>query len=90
MSVNDKNELTAFSKDKLVDIVLSLRGEMSKLKEDFVKLTNLRFYHIERDLNLSAQYNRRESFEIAGIPPRITDDQLEDEVIDIAREATFL
>ena len=54
MSVNDKNELTALSKDKLVDIVLSLRDEMSKLKEDFVKLTNLRFYHIERNLNLSA------------------------------------
>ena len=33
------------------------------------------------------QYGRRESFEIVGIPQNVSDDQLEDEVIQIMKEA---
>ena len=33
------------------------------------------------------QYNRRESFEIAGIPENVADDKLEEEVIQICNEA---
>ena len=50
-------------------------------------MVNLRLYHLERSHNMFLQYNRRESFEIAGIPQNIADDKLEDEVIDICREA---
>ena len=50
-------------------------------------LTNLRLYHLERNFNLQAQYGRRESFEIVGIPTEVNDDKLEDEVIEIAKEA---
>ena len=51
------------------------------------KITNLRIYHIERNQNMLMQYGRRDSVEIFGIPKGIRDDKLEDEVIDIFKEA---
>ena len=33
------------------------------------------------------QYGRHQSFEIVGIPESVSDDKLEDEVIDILKEA---
>ena len=52
-----------------------------------MKITNLRLYHLERSQNLSLQYNRRESFEVVGIPSDIPQDQLEEEIIEIVKEA---
>ena len=47
----------------------------------------MRLYHPERNQNIHMQYGRRESFEIFGIPQSVTDGDLEDEVIDILKEA---
>ena len=85
MSNMERSQLINMSKEALVDIIYKLMGDMSKMQEDFQKVVNLRLYHFERDANL--QYGRRESFEIVGIPQDINDDQLEDEVIDIVKEA---
>ena len=41
---------------------------------------------MERDLNMSLQYSRRDTIEITGIPPVIEDQDLEKEVIDIFRD----
>ena len=70
-----------------MDLVMSLKSEMSEMKEDYMKVINLRFYHLERNVNLNMQYNRRESFEIVGIPTSVENDKLEDEVIDILKDA---
>ena len=53
----------------------------------YKKITNLRFYHLERNQNMLMQYGRRDSVEISGIPQEIGVDKLEDEVIDILKEA---
>ena len=87
ISVVERNGLSELSKEELMETVVQLKGELNKVKDDFIKLTNLRLYHLERNFNLQAQYGRRESFEIVGIPPEIDDEKLEDEVIEIAKEA---
>ena len=66
---------------------MELKGEVSKMHNDFKKLTNLRLYHLERSHNMFMQYNRRESFEIEGIPSTVSTDDLEEEVIDICKDA---
>ena len=81
------DNLADLSKDDLIKIIGNLKGELTKLNEDFRKVTNLRLYHLERSHNMSLQYNRRESFEIAGIPTTVSSDALEDEVIEICKEA---
>ena len=43
--------------------------------------------NLERNQNMNTQYGRRESFEIVGIPENIEDDKLEDEVLEITKEA---
>ena len=43
--------------------------------------TNKRLEDLERNQNLSLQYQRRDSVEITGIPEDIDDARLEDEVI---------
>ena len=48
-----------------------------------------RLYHLERSHNMFMQYNRRESFEIVGIPSTVSTDDLE-EVIDICNDAKVL
>ena len=78
------------SKDQLMDMVIQLKGKLTQLTDDFVKVTNLRLYHLERSHNLHMQYGRRESFEIVGIPPEVSDDKLEDEVLEITKEAKVL
>ena len=75
------------SNDQLIQVILGLKGEINKLNDDFKKVVNLRLYHLERNQNMYMQYGRRESFEIVGIPQNIPDDKLEDEVIDIMKEA---
>ena len=71
-------------------MIFQLKDDLCKVHQDFVKVTNLRLYHLERNQNMYVQYGRRESFEIVGIPASISDDKLEDEVIEIAKEAKVL
>ena len=94
MNVNEPNEglqhnppLELLAKKDFIEIILSLKKEITSLNDDFKKLTNLRFYHLERNQNMHLQYGRRDSIEIVGIPQDIQDDKLEDEVIDIFKEA---
>ena len=87
MAQDQRDALNGLSKEQLMDMVVNLKGEVQTLKDDFMKLTNLRLYHLERNQNMQMQYGRRESFEIVGIPQNITNDKLEDEVLDIAKEA---
>ena len=83
----DAAALLNLSKNQLIEVIVGLKGEVAKLHDDFKKIIDLRLYHLERNQNLFMQYNRRENFEIVGIPQAIEDDKLEDEVIDIMREA---
>ena len=75
------------NKDDLIRTILNLNSAISKLYEDQRKVTNLRLYHLERKLNMYSQYTRRDTLEITGIPLLIKDDKLEDEVIEIYKDA---
>ena len=86
----NRNIYNNLSNDELIEVILGLKGEITKLNDDFKKVTNLRLYHLERNHNIYMQYGRRESFEIVGIPQDIPDDRLEDEVIEIMKEAKVL
>ena len=76
----ERELLEQLNKEQLIDKLL-------KMNDDFVKLTSMRLYFLERNAYMHEQYGRRESFEIVGIPKRIPDADLEDEVIDILKEA---
>ena len=84
--MSNNETLQSLSKDDLIKIINDLKGEVAKLNDDFYKVTNLRLYHLERSQNMFQQYNRRESFEIAGIPQTVPIEGLEDEVIEICKE----
>ena len=83
----ERNNLVNLEKAQLIEIILKLKGDLSKQHDDFVKLTNLRLYNLERSQYMYEQYGRRESLEFTGIPETITDARLEDEVIEIMKEA---
>ena len=87
MASINANLLIDTSKEQLIEMVLGLNSKITQLYEDFRKVTNLRFYHLERKVNMNSQYSRRDSLEITGIPKNINDDQLEDVVIEIFKEA---
>ena len=80
-------ELKTLDKSQLINMVLGLRKEVTAITDDFKKLINLRFYHLERSHFMHLQYRRRDSVEITGIPEDIDGDHLEDEVIDLFKEA---
>jgi hypothetical protein len=83
----ERNNLVNLEKEQLVEIILKLKVDLSKQHDDFMKLTNLRLYNLERSQYMYEQYGRRECLEITGIPETITDTMLEDEVIEIMKEA---
>ena len=56
---------------------------------DNIASINERLIEIERNFNLSSQYNRRSCIEISGIPDDIPVHKLEDEVIKIYKTAGF-
>ena len=58
------NLLSDTSKEKLTEMVLGLNSKITQLH--FRKVTNLRFYHLERKINMNTQYSRRDSLEITG------------------------
>ena len=74
---NELQNLGNLSKERLIEIILSVNEKNEKLKDDYQKIINLRLYHLERDLNMSLQYSRRDTIEITGIPPVIEDQDLE-------------
>ena len=87
MTTANEDDLMNMEKAALVEIIKSLKKELTKTNEEFMQITNLRLYHLERSQNLALQYNWRESFEISGIPQDIHQDKLEDEVLEIVKEA---
>ena len=70
----------------LYQMVLNLNQRISKIQEDFQRVTNLRFYHLERYLPMTQQYSWRDTLEISAFPMHINDEkQLEEEVVEIFR-----
>lgn len=88
----DPAELNNLSKEQLIDMVVQLNYENSTLKVEkaFIERTNKRLEDLERQQNLSLQYNRRDSVVISGIPANISDDALEDEAIKVFESAKVL
>ena len=83
-------KLASFGKDELVSLVLQLQEEKMEIAKNLVDLNrNLesRVVALERSQFLYEQYGRRESLEITGIPKRVDQNALEDEVIKIFNEA---
>ena len=68
-------------------MIINLRTEVKTINDDFKKIMNLRMYHIERSHFMHLQYGRRDTVEITRIPENVPDTALEDEVIDILKEA---
>ena len=84
----NENNLDTLNKQQLIHMVLNLNERISKIQEDFQRVTNLRLYHLERNLAMTQQYSRRDTLEISGIPMHIGDDkQLEEEVVEIFKDA---
>ena len=63
-------------------IIEGLRAENLKLQQK-VKSLESRISKLETDCNKQDQYNRRNNLEIHGIPSNISDDMLEEKVIQI-------
>ena len=87
MNKGDLNSevLITLSKEKLVEMFLSLKDECVALKEmdTYRHKMDKRMEEIEREQYKSAQYSRRGTVEITGIPGDIPTDALENEVIRI-------
>lgn len=84
--MND-DALQQMDKGKLISMIHELREEVSSITADFQKVTNLRLYQLERAQNMNFQYGRRDTVEITGIPDSVLDNALEDEVIEIFKDA---
>ena len=80
-------DLEALGKQQLIDIVRNLNQTISKLQADYKKIINLRLRNLERNINLSPQYLRRDTLKINGIPNYVSVDEIEDEVIQIFKDA---
>ena len=80
--------LNLLDKNELIKIIIAQKSEIVSLNEDFKKLPNLRLYHLERSHHyMHLQYRRRGTVEIVGIPQDVKDERLEEEVIEILKEA---
>ena len=79
----DSNSLLTCSKEELVKIIVDLNEKITKIQNDYHKITNLRLYNLERNAYMNAQYLRRDTFEITGIPADIDNENIEDQVIEI-------
>ena len=80
-TVNLKKLKENFSKDELVQYIAELREE--KAANDSFKLITKRVEFLEKSQLIAAQYTRRESIEISGIPETITDKNLGSKCVDI-------
>ena len=77
--------LMSLSKEKLVEMFLSLKDECVALKEmdAYRQKMETRMEEIEREQFKSSRYSRRDTTEITGIPGDISNDAFEDEIIRI-------
>ena len=73
----------------MIELVEKLAAENAVLIEIqlYMEATNKKIEKLEKEQNKSLQYLRRDSIEIAGIPVRIKDEDLEEEVGRIYGEA---
>ena len=51
----NENNLDTLNKQQLIHMVLNLNERISKIQEDFQRVTNLRLYHLERNLAMTQQ-----------------------------------
>ena len=79
--------LASLEEQQLIQMVLSLSSTFKQMQEDCSKAIDLRLCNLERKFNMSQPYLRRDSVEISGIPSNILDGQIEDEVIEVFRDA---
>ena len=79
-------------KAKLVELLLSLKTEVTSLNsrntelneiKSYMEATNKRIEALERQQNSTLQYYRRDTIEISGIPESVKQEDLEDEVLRI-------
>ena len=79
----ESEDFANHTKDEVIKVILKLKYENSMLKDQqaFMERANKRLEDLERNHNLSLQYQRRDSVEITGIPEDIANARLEDEVI---------
>ena len=77
--------LLSLNKKQLVDLILSSQDENIKLKRCnyIMNDANKEIESLERRMNISDQYYRRESVEISGINADIDQNKLEDKVSEI-------
>ena len=72
------NTLESLDKPQLIEMVLNLNNTVSKLQEDYKHIINLRLYTLERNMNMSHQYYRRDTLEINGIPSNVDEKAIEE------------
>jgi len=98
LSLQHNNESTIKKMDKkmddLTETVKSMAGRISKLEEinEQVNKANEsledKMVQLERSLHAANQYGRRECLEVVGIPPSITNVELQPKVIEILKMMT--
>ena len=88
--VLDNVNLQALDKNQLIKMVISLSDTAAKIQQEYTKLINFMMYNLERNFNMSQQYLRRDSLEISGIPANIKEEDVENEVIEIFKEAKVI
>ena len=85
------NEVIADRLDKIEQNEIKMYASYKKLESELLKSRELndslqkRVIELESDLARLDQYGRRENIEIAGVPNRVTDKDLEKEIIKILR-----
>ena len=94
--------LRSKNKEELIDLVLEHREKEKvfleterKLSERIDEIENKlaghdfreRLVKVERNLNLQAQYSRRECIELVGIPDSVEDKQIENKVVELFQHA---
>ena len=52
MSSEISSELEGLTRDQLMDIIVGMKSEITKAREDYAKIIDLRLYHPERNQNL--------------------------------------
>ena len=78
----DLGNLKNKSKGQLIELIEKLSSENEALKgiQSFMESANKKFEKLERDLNKSLQYSRRDTIETTGIPEDVTQNNLEEDV----------
>lgn len=86
-----QESLAELNSEQIVKLVLSLKDENDKLRSSAEEVIALKYEErlekIEREINLSNQYSRRDSIEISGVPMSVPDADVEKEVIKILKTA---